>query len=185
MSFWSRFGYSVSESAAVPVPCEVMWNLVRDFERYPEFCSGVQAVEPLPDERGFTVETLRIGAEFRRRLVVGSKENEYVDSHVTIIQLDNDDGNFPRSFSIYADDFAQRLSCRITWTVQPSKDGNDECELTIFSSILPKRCCLCLGGGRLCVPVWRFPALSSELLRRDLQDFSRAAVAAFDKNLNE
>jgi hypothetical protein len=169
---WRVFEFSVTEQSIIEAPGEVVWRLVREFERYPEFLSAVVAVERLGnDDRD---EPIRPGARFRRILAVGKNQQETIVSDVTVIELDDDKEGFPRTFSIYADNFADRMSGRISWTVEATDDPLSTCRLVMHSTLLPKRCCLFLGGCAL-VPVCLFPKVSSMILQRDIQEFAAEA----------
>lgn len=172
---WSVFEYSVTEFTFIEAPPTVVWNLVRNMERFPTFLSAVVAVERL---RSDSTTLVQPGTRFRRTLIVGKNRSQTITSDITIIQYEDNKAEFPKTMAIYADEMSPRMSGRVSWTVEPIQDSSSSCRLVMNSTILPKKCCLFLGGCAF-VPVCLFPKVTGLILKRDLQEFTEAAEASF------
>jgi len=183
MGFWALFEYSISEYTTIDASCDAVWKIVSDLDNYHRILSGVESTERMDGSK--STDPLTVGTKLRRRVVVGGGNSKQVlVSDLTVTAIDDDDDNkddykkgaHPRTLSVYADNVGQRLTGRISWTVSPaSEEGGGKSRLLISTTILPKRLCLCFGGRF--APVCCFRAMSSKMLRSDIQEFAKAAVA--------
>ena len=181
MGFWALFEYSISEYTTIDASCDTVWKIVSDLDNYQQILSRVESTERMDGSK--STDPLAVGTKLRRRVVVGDTSKQVLVSDLTVTAIDDGDNNddykkgaHPKTLSVYADNMGQRLTGRISWTVSPtSEEGGGKSRLLISTTILPKRLCLCFGGRF--APVCCFRAMSSKMLRCDLREFAKAAVA--------
>jgi hypothetical protein len=96
-------------------------------------------------------------------------------SHSDTLHATDDKGGIcPKTLALFADNHAQRLMGRVSWTVEPVDGSPNQCRLVASSTILPKRLWMCLGGKKLLF-VCCFRNATEKIVKRDLEEFAEAA----------
>ena len=184
MGFWDLFEISLTEHVVIAASCDTVWRLVSDLDHYPEIVGSlVESMERL-DGTDASTDPLRVGTRLRRRLRVGGGaggDPRILESTVTVTALGSEDGNYPKTLSTFADNYALRITGRISLTVMSSDDsttiGSAACRLVACVTMLPKGCCVWLGSRRRsCLPICALRAVSRKLMRQMLRLFAEAAV---------
>jgi len=185
MGFWDLFEISMTEHVEIAASCDTVWKLVSDLDHYPEIVGSlIESMERL-DGTDARTDPLRVGTRLRRRMRVdgGVSGPRILESTGTVTALGSEDGNYPKTLSTFADNYALRITGRISLTVMSSSDdsttdGSAACRLEGCVTMLPRGCCVWLGSRRRsCLPICALPAVSRKLMRQMLKSFAEAAVA--------